>query len=335
MVDGGAVTPSPDVMITGDGEHTLETRIVDNVGHHSEWRSETIKIDTALPTAALTCPAGWHASIVSCTVTANGGLSGIGAITASRDGGAYTAVTGNAVPVSTDGDHTVVVKVADGAGNEKTATAHVKVDRTRPVVGLSCAAAKTPTGYTCHGTGSDALSGLASLTYSLNGGAWTTVPAGGALAVLKGTLRIRAIDAAGNQALSSLVTLADRAKPPTPTPTVTMRVKSVPVYLGGRTDDDSMIGAFKAARSANGTVSVDLRPLAVGRGRYKVQIRLKAGKRKRTFTKTYKVGRGGNLRRMGGSLSGAAAKTTVTLTVRKKSGHGWRRYATAKIVLAK
>jgi len=116
---------------------------------------------------------------------------------------------------------------------------------------------------------------------------------------------------------------------------VTMRVKSVPVYLGGKTDDDSMIGAFKAARSANGTVSVDLRPLAVGRGTYKVQIRLQAGKRKRMFTKSYKVGRGGTLRRMGGSLSGAAAKTTVTLTVRKKSRDGWRRYATAKIVLAK
>jgi Big-like domain-containing protein len=334
-VDGGAVTTSPDVTITGDGEHTLETRVIDNVGHASGWRSETIKIDTALPTATLTCPAGWNARAVSCTVGANGGLSGIGAITASRDGGAYAAVTGTAVPVSTDGDHTIVVKVADGAGNEKTATAHVKVDRTLPVAALSCAAATTPTGYTCHATGSDALSGLASLSYSLNGGAWTTVPTGGALAALKGTLRIRAIDTAGNQGLSSLVTLVDRAKPPAPKPTATMRVKSVPVYLGGKTDDDSMIGAFKAARSANGTVSVDLRPLAVGRGTYKVQVVIKSGKRKRTVTKTSKVGRGGALRRMGGSLSGAAAKTTVTLTVLKKSGHGWRRYATAKIVLAK
>jgi hypothetical protein len=213
----------------------------------------------------------------------------------------------------------------------------VKIDRTLPVVALSCAAAKTPTGYTCRATGSDGVSGLASLSYSLNGGAWTTVPAGGALSVLKGTLRIRALDAAGNQALSSTVTLADRAKPaaPAPTPTVTTRVKSVPVYLGGRADDDSMIGALKAARSANGTVSVDLRPLAVGRGTYKVQIRLTAGNRKRTITKTSKVGRGGALRRIGGSLSGAAAKATVTLTVRKKSGRSWRRYATAKVVLAK
>jgi hypothetical protein len=211
----------------------------------------------------------------------------------------------------------------------------VKIDRALPVVALSCAAAKTPTGYTCRATGSDAVSGLASLSYSLNGGAWTTVPAGGALSVLKGTLRIRALDAAGNQALSSTVTLADRAKPAAPAPTVTMRVKSVPVYLGGRADDDSMIGALKAARSASGTVSVDLRPLAVGRGTYKVQIRLTAGTRKRTITKTSKVGRGGALRRIGGSLSGAAAKATVTLTVRKKSGRTWRPYATAKVVLAK
>ena len=39
-------------------------------------------------------------------------------------------------------------------------------------------------------------------------------------------------------------------------------------------------GAMLAARSANGTVSVDLRPLAVGRGTYKVKLVLRAGKKR-------------------------------------------------------
>jgi Bacterial Ig-like domain len=203
-VDGGAVTTDPDVTVTGDGEHTLETRIVDNVGRTSAWRSETIKIDSADPTAAVTCPAGWNTHAVTCSTTANGGPSGIANLTASVDGGAFAPVTGNAVPVSTDGDHTITLKAVDGAGNEATSTAaHVKIDRTLPRATLSCAAASAPTGYVCHAAGSDALSGLAGLSYSLNGAAWRAVPAGGAISVASGTMRVRALDVTGNQFLTS------------------------------------------------------------------------------------------------------------------------------------
>jgi hypothetical protein len=114
-----------------------------------------------------------------------------------------------------------------------------------------------------------------------------------------------------------------------------MRSSSVPVYLGGRTDDDSMLGALLAARSANGTVSVDLRPLAVGRGTYKVKITLRAGKAKRTVSKKLKVKRGDALKRINASLANAADKATVSLRITKKHGRKWRRYATAKVVLAK
>jgi hypothetical protein len=82
-------------------------------------------------------------------------------------------------------------------------------------------------------------------------------------------------------------------------------------------------------------VSIDLRPLAVGRGKYQVQITLKSGKRHRTVKKTVKVGRGGTLRRMAASLAHATGKTTITLTVRKQHGKSWRKHATARIVLAK
>jgi hypothetical protein len=335
-IDGGAVSTDPDVTVTGDGEHTLETRIVDNVGHASEWRSETIKIDSADPTAAVTCPAGWNARAVSCTTTADGGLSGIAAVTASVDGGAYAAVTGNAVPVGADGDHTITLKAVDGAGNEATsAVAHVKIDRTLPRATLSCAAASTPTGYICRAAGSDALSGLAGLAYSLNGAAWRPVPAGGAIAVAKGTMRVRALDVAGNQFLGGVVTLVERNPPAPPVKPPTMRTSSIPVYLGGRTDDGSMLGAMRAARSANGTVSVDLRPLAVGRGNYKVKLVLRSGTAKRTVSKRYKVRRGSALRRTNASLANAADTATVRLTIKKKRGGKWRKYATAKVVLPK
>mgnify|MGYP006147793135 CR=1 FL=1 len=41
------------------------------------------------------------------------------------------------------------------------------------------------------------------------------------------------------------------------------------------------------------TVSVDLRPLAVGRGKYRVELSLKSGKHSKRFKRTYKVGRTG------------------------------------------
>ncbi|HET8756535.1 MAG TPA: Ig-like domain repeat protein [Solirubrobacteraceae bacterium] len=338
-VDGGPVSTDPDVTVSGDGEHTLETRIVDNVGHTSDWRSETIKIDSVDPTAALTCPAGWNRLAVSCTATAAGGPSGIAGLTASVDGGAYAAVTGSAVPVAADGDHTILLKAVDGAGNEATsAPVHVKVDRTLPRATLSCAAASTPTGYVCRAAGSDALSGLAALSYSLNGTAWRAVPAGGAIAVAHGTLRVRALDVAGNQFLTGVLTLAER-KPPAPAAPPaeppTLRRSSVPVYLRGRKKNDSMLGALVAARSANGTVSVDLRPLAVGRGTYKVKLVLRSGKAKRRVSKRYKVKRGDALRRINASLAHASARATVSLTVKKKRHRKWRKYASAKVVLAK
>jgi hypothetical protein len=119
------------------------------------------------------------------------------------------------------------------------------------------------------------------------------------------------------------------------TPPVTLQTANVPVYLAGHTDSDSLVGALLAARTASGTVSVDLRPLAVGRGRYQVGIKLTSGKRKRTVKRSYRVGRRGTLPRIAASLSRATGRTTVALTVRKKAGRRWRTHATAKVVLAK
>jgi hypothetical protein len=155
------------------------------------------------------------------------------------------------------------------------------------------------------------------------------VPATGTFPIASGTVRVLAVDAVGHQGLTGVLTLPARVPP------VTLRTKSTPVYLAGHHNDNGMVGAIVAARSASGTVSIDLRPLAVGRGRYQVVITLKSGKHKRTVKKTQTVGKGGTLRRMAASLSRAAGKTTVTLTIRKQHGHKWRKHATAKVVLAK
>jgi Bacterial Ig-like domain len=332
-IDGGAVSEDPDVTISADGEHPLLTRIVDLAGNASAWRTDTIKIDSVDPVVGLACsPAsGWSNHAVTCTASANGGPSGVASLTSSRNGGTATAVAnGGAVVVSTDGVHVVRLNGTDGAGNTAFTQATVRVDRTVPAATLTCAA-DSGTAYTCRATGSDATSGLATLSYSLNGGAWTAVPAAGSFPIRRGAVRVRALDAAGNQGLTGWLTLASRAvveKPPVVT------ASSSPVYLAGHTDSDSLVGAMRAKRSANGTVSVDLRPLAVGRGKFRVQIKLTSGKRSKTVKRTVKVGKGGTLPRIAGSLSKATAKCTVKLTVFKRAGGHWRRFATSKVVLA-
>jgi hypothetical protein len=330
-IDGGAVSTDPNVTITGDGVHTLRTRVFDVVGHVSDWREETIRIDTAAPTAGLSCSAAadaWSSAPVSCTVAANGGLSSLGSATLTGADGGTAAVTHGAVAtVSADGTHTVRLAVVDGAGNATTAQAVVNVDRTAPVAGLSCAAAGGR--YTCRADASDGTSGLASFGWSLGGGEFAAIDAGGSFTVAKGQVRLRAVDVAGNETVTDPVTLA--AIPAN----VKVRISSVPVYLKGHKDADSMLGALNAVRSPSGTVSLDLRPLAVGRGSYRVEIRLKSGKRSKRFKRTYKVGRTGALPRISTSLSKATKKTTITLTVRKKSGRHWRKYAGTRLVLKK
>ena len=104
--------------------------------------------------------------------------------------------------MSADGVHTVHLAAADGAGNSASADATVQVDRTAPTATVSCAP-DSDDGYTCRASGSDGTSGLASLHYTLDGVAWKTVPADGSFTVAKGAVSVRALDVAGNQALTT------------------------------------------------------------------------------------------------------------------------------------
>lgn len=115
---------------------------------------------------------------------------------------------------------------------------------------------------------------------------------------------------------------------------MTARTKTVPVHLAGHSDVKSLVGAVHAARAQDGAVSIDLRPLAVGRGRFRVELRVKAGSRSRRVARTYKVGRLGTLPRIEAKLTGATTRTTVTLTVKRRLGRRWRGHATARMVLA-
>ena len=321
-LDGGPVSEAAAVAVAGDGVHTLRTRIVDKVGHASPWRSELIHIDSQAPQVALACsPAGWSAQPVSCAVPADGGPSGLASLTVGGGG----VAPGGTVVVEADGIHVLDARAVDGAGNQAGAQAQVMVDRSAPQVELACDAADG--GYACRVQASDAVSGVASVAYSVDGGEWAA--AEGVFTVASGSVRARAVDAAGNHAESDALELAGRAEPRRRG----ARTASLPVYLRGRRSSSGMIGALRATRTESGAIAVDLRPLAVGRGRYRVVLKLKAGSRDRKVRRTRKVGKDGALPRIKAKLPKARGRATVSLTIRKRRGGGWRRHAGARLVI--
>ena len=214
---------------SGDGVHLYDVRALDNAGNVSATGSVTVRIDTTAPqTQALTSDgraadaSTWHAAPLTVSfapsdpAAADGSCSGMtgGLATTqySTDGGA-TWQSGASLAFSArwkrgggSGSFPVFVRSTDAAGNTETPRpVTVNIDTSAPTSSamLGAVAGGQATVYL---QGSDALSGVASLWYSLDGGAWTQAayPGDPGLAVTVSgvgahTLSYYAIDGVGNQ----------------------------------------------------------------------------------------------------------------------------------------
>jgi hypothetical protein len=317
-LDGGATQIAPSVTISGEGSHTLATRVIDTAGNASDWRTDAIGIDRTVPVLAVDCgTTSWRNTPATCSVVASGGLSGLAGVTANG-----AAVVDGVYAVPAQGVTTLRFRAVDGAGNETSASAEVKVDTSAPAPSVKCAAADTT--YTCTATASDAVSGVAGLAWSVDGSAPAAVPNGGTFTVGKGSVVVYASDNAGNGAASAPVGLADRSVPaPPPTP----RVRSEAVLLRkGGVAAARLVGQL-AISSLPTATTVDLRPLAIGKGSFQFVFKITSGKKTKTVTKTQTVKTGYSTRIA--VAIGASSATSVTLTVRRKSGKRWITYATA------
>jgi hypothetical protein len=319
-VDGGGTQTSGTVTISGEGVHTLASRIVDNAGNASEWRTDTIGIDQTVPALAADCgTTAWRNTQPTCSVSATGGLSGLAGVTA--DG---NAVVDGAYSVPGQGAQTIHFRAVDVAGNESVATAEVKIDGSAPSPAVNCSP-DAGTAWTCTASASDSISGVSGLAYSVDGSAPAPVGNGATFPVAKGSVTVYATDAAGNGAASKAVSLADRSTPPAaPTP----RTKSEAVLLrkGGAATAARLIGQLAISALPDST-TVDLRPLAIGKGTFRFTFKLKTGSKTKTDTKTQKIKTGYSKRIR--IVLPAAAKTSVALTVKRKQGRRWASYATS------
>ena len=142
-------------------------RALDNADNEASATVGDINIDKVAPTlsgAATTPPnaAGWYKDDVTIAWTASDALSGL-----AENGPANSTITGQ-------GDNlTASASVVDKAGNTTNATsAPVMIDRTAPVTGISGTSNTWTSGdVTVNLSAGDNLSGIASTSYSVDGGA--------------------------------------------------------------------------------------------------------------------------------------------------------------------
>ncbi|HEX8353687.1 MAG TPA: family 10 glycosylhydrolase, partial [Pyrinomonadaceae bacterium] len=150
-------------------------------------------LDTLAPeTAAATEPSapdgqnGWHTTDVGVSLAASDNCSGVTSTEYSTDGGQTWQPYADAFTVSAEGTNVILYRSADAAGNAETARSLVvKIDKTAPTVSLSATpsaiwpANNRPFEVSLAGVGSDAVSGLASVSYVVTDeyGAPLSIPA--------------------------------------------------------------------------------------------------------------------------------------------------------------
>lgn len=115
---------------------------------------------------------GWYTTNVSVSLDASDNCAGVSATEYSIDGGQTWQPYAGAFGLTEDGTHVILYRSEDAAGNEETAQSLVvKIDKTAPTLTLSATpnriwpANNQPFAVSVEGAGSDATSGLASVTY--------------------------------------------------------------------------------------------------------------------------------------------------------------------------
>ncbi len=204
-----------------DGEHTVEIRVTDEADNQAS-AIVNFTVDTMPPTVSITAPeedavVGSSSVVVTWTAT--------DAVTTERsvDGGGWVTVTGTSATVSSlaDGEHTVSVRVTDGAGHTATDSVGFMVDTTPPTVSITAptnGSSLNASSVTVTWTSSDSAgSGIDTTEVKLDTGAWATVFGSSRefTSLVEGThlVSVRVTDNAGNDATATVTFMVDTVGP--------------------------------------------------------------------------------------------------------------------------
>ncbi|MEO3770507.1 plastocyanin/azurin family copper-binding protein [Micromonospora sp. B9E7] len=222
QVDDTSFTPYTEpVRVTAIGDHSVQFRATDQAGNTSAVGSVSFRIvepgeeDTTPPVVAATLAGdrdgdGNYVGTATATLTATDAGSGVATIEYSLDGAAFTAYT-TPVVVTAAGMHMLHYRATDVAGNTSAEQmSHFTVvepqaeDTTPPTVTATVTGERNDDGAYVGGatvtvTATDADSGVATVEYALDTGAWTAYSAPVTVRALGAhTVRFRATDTAGN-----------------------------------------------------------------------------------------------------------------------------------------
>jgi hypothetical protein len=244
QLDGGTWTPyAAPVVVSTVGAHMLHHRATDVAGNTSAEGMTQFTVvarpgDSAPPTVTASITGGQDAAgnyldVATARITATDADSGVASVEYRLDDGAWTPYTAP-VAVTAAGMHMLHYRATDVAGNvSPEGMAHftvVKSDTTAPVVSASVAGTQDADGHyvgkaVVTVTASDAGSGVASVEYRVDGGAWTAYTAPVPVAVAGAhTVEFRAADVAGNTAPVGGVAFTVVAGGDTAAPAVSMQV---------------------------------------------------------------------------------------------------------------
>ncbi|MEV0718943.1 family 16 glycoside hydrolase [Asanoa sp. NPDC050611] len=262
-LDGGAFAAyTAPVTVNDVGNHTVQFRATDEAGNTSNAQSVAFAVvdapdpDNTAPEVTATVAGeqneqGAYVGTATVTVAATDAGSGVATVEYSLDGAPYAAYTAP-VAVNQPGAHTFSARATDEAGNtSEPETVQFTVadaqgpDTTAPAVTAAVAGDQNEQGAyvgsaTVTVTATDAESGVDSVEYAVDGGAYApytapvTVTATGAH-----TVTFRATDEAGNTSTPGSVqfTVVDAPNPDQTAPTATAAV------AGNKDNTGAYIGA--------------------------------------------------------------------------------------------
>ena len=190
-VDGGDLQTllgdAADLTVAGEGLHVVEYGAVDVAGQEAALKTVTFGIDLTPPTLGLDAAftqgrEGWVVSAVNLTPLPGDALSGVHAVEASLDGGAYAPVAGSYL-LDKQGNHTVLLRALDAAGLVSEVVNWTgKLDLVAPPLNHAFSGPQGLGGWyrenvsVVLGTSTEDVSGTLPVKYRFDAGEWLTYP---------------------------------------------------------------------------------------------------------------------------------------------------------------
>ena len=165
-------------------------------------------------------------------------------------------------------------------------TAEVKIDTSAPAPAVNCVP-DAGTAWTCSASASDSVSGVGSMAYSVDGAAPAPINNGDTFTVAKGSVTVYATDNAGNGAASGRRARRPLGPGARRRPRAAVHSEAVLLRKGGAAAA-RLVGQL-AISSLPTSTTVDLRPLAIGKGSFQFVFKVTTGSKTKTVTKTQKV----------------------------------------------